>query len=107
MADRERAITEFNQMGGVLIATESVETLIPEVAVAVFYDLPLNPVVLEARIGQFVRVGRRVPIRVVAFADESHSLLIERLQRKIAEVKEVLSGPEIDKALLDFNRGGV
>lgn len=98
-ADREQIIANFAKEGGILIATEAVKMPIPEVAAVVFYDLPLNPTVFEARIGQFVRVGRRGPIRVVAFTDESNALAIERLQRKITEVKETLSKQEIDETL--------
>lgn len=98
-AEREQVIADFAHAGGLLIATEAVETTIPEVAIAVFYDLPLNPTVLETRIGQFVRVGRRGPVRVVAFSDESNALIIERLQRKIAEVKKTLGAQEIEQVL--------
>jgi SNF2 family DNA or RNA helicase len=98
-AERERIIADFARHGGVLIATESIATAVPEVAAVVFYDLPLNPAVLEARIGQFVRVGRHGPIRVFAFADESHALVIERLQNKIAEIKEAIGEDEIDSLL--------
>jgi ERCC4-related helicase len=98
-ADREKIVADFAHAGGVLLATESVETPGPEVAAVVFYDLPLKPAVLEARIGQFVRFGRRGPIRLVAFTDESNALAIERLQRKIADVKEALSEEEIDQTL--------
>jgi superfamily II DNA/RNA helicase len=71
----------------------------PEVAAVVFYDLPLNPTVLEARIGRFVRIGRKGPIQIVGFTDEADVLVIERLQRRIAEAKETLSEQEIEKAL--------
>lgn len=99
LAEREQVIADFANAGGLLIATEAVETTIPEVAIAVFYDLPLNPTVLETRIGQFVRVGRRGPVQVVAFSDESNALIIERLQRKIAEVKKALGVAEIEQVL--------
>ena len=97
--EREQIVGEFARNGGVLIATESMATTIPEVAAVVLYDLPLNPAVLEARIGQFVRVGLHCPIRIFAFTDETDALVIERLQRKIAEVKEVLGEQEIDRVL--------
>lgn len=98
-AEREQIVGDFARNGGVLIATESMATIIPEVAAVVFYDLPLSPSVLEARIGQFVRVGRHGPIHVFAFTDESGALVIERLQKKIAEVKAALGEQEIDSVL--------
>lgn len=104
LAEREQVIADFAHAGGLLIATEAVETTIPEVATVVFYDLPLNPTVLEARIGQFVRVGRRGPVQIVAFSDESNALVIERLQRKIAEVKEALGEQEIEQVLFPKDR---
>jgi superfamily II DNA or RNA helicase len=104
LAERERVIADFAHTGGVLIATEAVATTIPEVATAVFYDLPLNPAVLEARIGQFVRVGRHGPVQIVAFADESNTFVIERLQRKVAEIKEALGEQEIEQVLFPKDR---
>lgn len=97
--EREQIVADFARNDGVLIATESMATTIPEVAAVVFYDLPLNPAVLEARIGQFVRVGLHGPIRIFAFSDEAGALNIERLQKKIAEIKEVLGEQEIDSVL--------
>ncbi len=103
-AERERGVADFAENGGILIATEAVATPIPEVAAVVFYDLPLNPAILEARIGQFVRVGRHGSIRIFTFTDESHALLIERLQRRIAEAKEVLGAQEIDRVLFSKDK---
>ena len=71
----------------------------PEVAAVIFYDLPLNPAVLDGLIGRFVRMGRSGPVRVFAFTDKSNSLVIERLQRKLAEVKEVPDNFEIQRLL--------
>jgi len=99
IADREEAVAAFIKTGGILIATEAVDTLSPDASVVVFYDIPLDPAVLEARIGQFVRIGRRSPVRVVSFTDEAMALVIERLQRRIADIKETLSGSEIENAL--------
>jgi ERCC4-related helicase len=97
--ERKRMVEDFVKNGGVLIATESTEAGLPEVAAVIFYDLPLNPAVLEQRMGEFVRVGRHGPIHVLAFTDESNALTIERLQKKVAEVKEPLGESEIEKAL--------
>jgi superfamily II DNA/RNA helicase len=93
--EREQILQEFASRGGVLIVTESISSTIPEVAGVIFYDLPLNPAVLDARIGQFVRVGRQGPVRVFAFTDESNALVIERLQRKLAEIKSSLGEQEL------------
>jgi hypothetical protein len=97
--DRSEVLFDFVQEGGILIATESVQTQVPEVTAVVFYDLPLSPAALEARMDRFVRVGRRSPIRIFAFTDESNALLIEPYQRKIVELNEPLSEREIEQAL--------
>ena len=72
---------------------------IPEVAAVIFYDLPMNPATLDARIGQFIRFGRSGPVHVFAFTDESDMLLIERLQRKAIEIKQALGGDEVQRLL--------
>ncbi|WP_410961292.1 helicase-related protein, partial [Salmonella sp. SAL4457] len=79
-SERKQIIEEFASSGGILIVSAATSTRIPEMAAVIFYDLPLNPNVLDARIGQFVRLGRHGPIRVFAFADETNALTIERLQ---------------------------
>jgi len=96
--ERDQKLAEFVRDGGVLIATEAVEAPFPEVAAVIFYDIPLSPTVLESRIGRFVRIGRLAP-RIVAFMDESNALVIERLQRRIADFKESFSESEIQRAL--------
>ncbi len=100
--EREQCIADFAHAGGILILTEAIDVPMPEVAAVVFYDLPLNPAVFEQRIGRFVRIGRQGPIQIVAFTDESNSLVIERLQRKIVDIKETLGESEIEKALFSF-----
>lgn len=89
--DREQIVADFTNNGGILIATDAVSMRLPDVDAVVFYDLPLDPETVETRIGQFVRVGRTAPVRIFAFVDESETLFIERLQRKIAEVSESLN----------------
>ena len=59
---------------------------------------------LEARIGQFVRVGLCQAVQIVAFSDEANALVIERLQRKIAEMKKVLGEQEIEQVLFPKDR---
>jgi ATP-dependent helicase HepA len=103
LREREQIVADFARSGGVLIATEAVEGVLPEVASVVFYDLPLKPGVLEGRLGAFVRVGRHGPIRVFAFADETRTLGIERLQRQVAETKAAVGEDEIEHAL--FSKG--
>lgn len=98
-AEREQAVVHFAQSGGILISTSAMATRIPEVAAVIFYDLPLNPATLDARIGQFLRVGRSGPVRVYAFTDESDTLGIERLQRKAIEIKQALGSDELQKLL--------
>ena len=106
LAEREQGIADFAQSGGILIVTEAIRLPMPEVVTVVFYDIPLNPAVFEARKGQFVRVGRRGPLQIVAFADESNVLAIERLQRKIVEVKAALGESEIEDALFSIGSAG-
>lgn len=95
----EHVLSRFENDGGILIATEVIPATMPEVAAVIFYDLPLNPLVLEERIGQFIRVGRREPVRVFAFTDGSNSFAVERLQRHLAEHREVLTEPELQRRL--------
>jgi superfamily II DNA/RNA helicase len=98
--DRREVLANFVQEGGILIATDVVQIQVPEVTNVVFYDLPLSLAALEARMDRFVRVGRRSPIRIFAFTDESNALPIEPYQRKIVEFNEPLSESEIEQALL-------
>lgn len=102
--DRERIVAEFVQEGGILISTDAVKATIPEVAVVVFYDLPLKHTALQVRMGQFLRFGRRGSVRIVAFTDESNAMSIERLQRKIAEGKEGLGEDEINQELFSTQK---
>jgi|GEM_PF-1106681 len=99
-AERERTVANFMRNGGILIATLAMSTTIPEVAAVIFYDLPLNPITTEARIGQFVRVGRRGPVQVFAFTDDSNSLAIEQLQKKVVEAKAFLREDELQQLLV-------
>ena len=99
--DREQTIATFSQHGGVLICTSAMTVRIPEVAAVIFYDLPWNPTTVDARIGQFLRVGRTGPVQVYAFTDDSETLLIERLHRKVNEIKQSLGSDEIQKLLFD------
>lgn len=99
ISDRTPILDEFAQSDGILIATEAVSAMFPEVAAVIFYDLPLNPVVLNDLIGRFVRVGRRNPVRVFAFTDESGALVVERLQRKLTEVQHVPPDRELQRML--------
>lgn len=93
--ERDHVIQQFATDGGIIIATEAVSTTIPEVAAVIFYDLPWNPAILDARIGQFVRVGRSGPVRVFAFTDDAHALVIERLQKKVADIRKMVGEGEL------------
>ena len=106
LAEREQAVAHFSETGGILISTSVMASRFPEVAAVIFYDLPLNPALLDDRIGQFIRVGRRDPVHVFAFADESDSLGIERLQRKAIEIKQALGSDEVQKFLFSDEVGG-
>ncbi|QDU46852.1 RNA polymerase-associated protein RapA [Symmachiella dynata] len=99
--EREQIIADFSQNGGVLVCTSAMTVRIPEVAAVIFYDLPWNPATVDARIGQFLRVGRPGPVGVYAFTDDSDTLVIERLQKKVNEIKQSLGSEEIQKLLFD------
>ncbi|HAH46808.1 DEAD/DEAH box helicase [Gimesia sp.] len=98
-AEQEQSVSDFSHKGGILITTSAMSLPIPEVSAVIFYDLPMNPATLDARIGQFNRVGRTGPVRVFAFTDESDTLIIERLQRKMAEIKQAVRSDEVEKLL--------
>jgi superfamily II DNA or RNA helicase len=87
LSDRAQIVAQFTQTGGILIVAEKMSLQIPEVAAVIFYDLPLNPAVLDARIGQFIRIGRP-PVHLFAFMDESDALIFEKLRRKLTEIKD-------------------
>jgi superfamily II DNA or RNA helicase len=88
--ERTQAVANLADHGGILIATSVVTMPMPEVTAVIFYDLPMNPAALDAHIGQFIRVGRSNPVHVFAFMDESQSLVFEKLQRKLMEIKKTL-----------------
>lgn len=93
-----RVLDSFTSEGGVLVSTLATDSPLPEAAVVVFYDLPLDPAVFDAQVGRFLRMGGR-PVRFLTFTDEADSLLIERLQRKVAEVQHLLDPTEIEGVL--------
>ncbi len=98
-AEREQVVASFAEKGGILIATSAMATMIPEVAAVIFYDLPLYSAVLDARIGQFIRIGRSDPIRIFAFADESKVLTLEELLRKMVDLKQPIDKGELQQLL--------
>jgi superfamily II DNA/RNA helicase len=58
---RSRAILEFNQRKGVLVATNASAATgfeLSQVDVVIFYDLPRSPMMLHQLLGRFWRVGR-------------------------------------------------
>ncbi|MDB4373024.1 helicase-related protein, partial [Mariniblastus sp.] len=91
--EREQAVSNFGQNGGILIATPAMSMWIPEVAAVIFYDLPMNPATLDAGIGEYIRIGRSGPAHICAFTDESEILLIEQLQKTI-EIEKALGSDE-------------
>jgi hypothetical protein len=103
-SEQEHIVAQFAQSGGILITTDAMTTAIPKVAAAIFYDLPLDPAVLDARIGQFFQVGIGGPVRFFAFADDSMVLIIEKLQRKLAEVDKALGKAELQKLVREALR---
>jgi hypothetical protein len=68
----------------------------------------LDPAALDARIGQFIRIGLRGPVRLLAFTDDSSALIIEQLQRKLAEIEKALGEGELQKLVKEAlgHRGG-
>lgn len=97
--DRDKGITCFSQNGGVLVCTSAVSVSISEVAAVVLYDILWDPTTIDARIGQFIRVGQSSPVQVYAFEDDSSTLVFEKLQRKLDEIKESI-GNDVLKSLL-------
>lgn len=73
-------LADFHGVGGILILTEASRADIRPVSAAILYDLPLNPVAVETRLGTATRIGEVEPVRVVVLQDESGVLSIEELQ---------------------------
>jgi SNF2 family DNA or RNA helicase len=68
---QSRAILEFKQRKGVLVATNaSVATgfELPHVDVVIFYDLPHSPMMLQQLLGRFWRVGRSTALNLIALS---------------------------------------
>lgn len=103
--EREQIVQQFAQNGRILIATESASAVMPEVTAVVLYDVPRNSAVLDALIWQFVRIGRTQAVRVFAFTDEVHALVIEQLQRRMAEFKQNLDESELQRVLFPEEPG--
>ncbi len=97
--ERQRIIQQFESNGGIMIATETVSTMFPEVTAVIFYDVPWDPAIVDAHVGHFVRYGRKGPVRVIAFNDDTDTLAIERVQRKVAEIKEAVGESDLHNLL--------
>jgi ERCC4-related helicase len=107
LLEQAQIVGQFAQTGGIIVATEAISMEIPEVTAAIFYDLPWNPVVLDARIGQFIRIGRHHPVRLFAFMDQSQGLIFEGLQKKLTEIKKALSEEELGMLLKGFSNSEI
>ena len=99
--DREMVCRQFEQISGVLIATTAVKAFIPEVAVVIFYDLPIDSNILAAEIGHFQLVGQRTRSRNIALIAENDLLPIGHLQRRIAVTGDVITSADAMDTLFD------
>ena len=64
----------------------------------VHYDLPLDPVVLEQRIGRLDRIGRKLPVEIVYFRPEGASPDVARLYERLDLFARPSAG--LDEALV-------
>lgn len=76
--DREYAIENFTEHGGVLIVTPASITPMISADIVLFYDVPSRPDALDDQVGLFMRRSGFKSIRMFALFDESGVLEIER-----------------------------
>ncbi len=94
-AARAEVQAEFNEHGGVLLATDAASeglNLQRRCRVVICYELPWNPARLEQRIGRVDRIGqsRRVHAVTLVARDTAEDLVIARLARRLARVAATL-----------------
>ncbi len=64
----------------------------------VHYDLPLDPVILEQRIGRLDRIGRKIPVEIVYFRLEGEKLDVAGLYERLDLFSRPAAG--LDRALV-------
>lgn len=111
--EKDAIVTEFEQEGGVLIATDSISEgrNMQFCNVMVNYDLPWNPMKVEQRIGRIDRIGQDRDVHVfnLALEDTVEEHVLEKLYGKInlfnqsiGGLREILS--RMEKSSADFER---
>ncbi|MCX5812540.1 MAG: C-terminal helicase domain-containing protein [Proteobacteria bacterium] len=73
LADRQAAISQFLEQGGLLIGTNAglEGTTLEQVTHVIHYDLPSDPRALDQRVGRFDRYGRGEPYTAYVLRDGS------------------------------------
>jgi SNF2 family DNA or RNA helicase len=110
---KARKVAEFEDEGGVLVATDSISEgrNMQFCNVMVNYDLPWNPMKVEQRIGRVDRIGqdREVHVFNLALDGTVEQQVLEKLYGKIdlfsqsiGGLREILS--EMEKSGTDFER---
>ena len=90
---RAHTIHEFEQRGGILLATTAMLTegiALPHVASLIFYDLPPSTLMLQQVYGRFHRFGRTVPLTVHVLCDPNSissefSLILNKLKAMVTD----------------------
>ena len=91
MAERAVVQRQFNEDGGLLIATDAAAeglNLQRRCRVLVNFELPWNPARLEQRIGRVDRIGQRRTVHAVSIVarDTAEDLVVAKLARRLARV---------------------
>ncbi|MDL0134054.1 DEAD/DEAH box helicase [Halobacterium salinarum] len=111
--EKEAIVSDFEDEGGVLVATDSISEgrNMQFCNVMVNYDLPWNPMKVEQRIGRIDRIGQERDVHVfnLALSDTVEEHVLDKLYGKInlftqsiGGLREILS--RMEKSGADFER---
>lgn len=111
--EKEAIVSDFEDEGGVLVATDSISEgrNMQFCNVMVNYDLPWNPMKVEQRIGRIDRIGQERDVHVfnLALTDTVEEHVLDKLYEKInlftqsiGGLREILS--RMEKSGTDFER---
>ena len=111
--EKEAVVAEFEQDGGVLVATDAISEgrNMQFCNVMVNYDLPWNPMKVEQRIGRIDRIGQEREVHVfnLALSGTVEEHVLEKLYSKInlftqsvGGLREILS--RMEKSGTDFEK---
>ena len=91
--ERQATVEPFLREGGVMIGTDAAMegSAMPQVAHAIQYDLPANPLSVAQRCGRFDRYGRTTPLTMYVLKDESGVL-----ESESSLIDKVISNRDID-----------